>query len=66
MISTILLAVWPSHRSGIVPFLLSPFMIFSYSLRITLGSEPVRTFVPPSMVTGLSVLSLSVRQGIPR
>src|SRR5215472_435382 len=63
--STIRRAAPPSQPSGIPPRLPAPFKIFRTSARIVPGSDPTTMFVPWVTVTGRSVLSRSVRQGIP-
>jgi len=58
--------VWPSHNSGIEPFFQFPSNNTFNAGAIALGSVPINSFVPIETVSGLSVLFLSVIQGIPR
>ncbi len=56
----------PSQRGGIVPFLHFPETIFATSFNNNFVFCPTKTFVPCSNVTGLSVFSLTVKQGTSR
>src|SRR5690625_6478849 len=61
----ILSAVLPSHFSGTPPFFQSPANSRSKNGGIASGSVPTSSLVPMVIVSGLSVLSRSVMQGIP-
>src|SRR5690625_2834492 len=63
--SMILSAVLPSHFSGTPPFFQSPANSRSKNGGIASGSVPTSSLVPMVIVSGLSVLSRSVMQGIP-
>ena len=62
---TIRSAALPSQSSGTRPLFEFPFLNSSNAERIPAAVSPTKVFVPSSMVTGLSVFSLIVKQGIP-
>ena len=64
MLCTTLWAVRPSHSSGTDPRGKFPANILSTYVSIL--DELQRRLVPSELVMGLSVFSLSVKQGIPR
>ena len=61
---TIPFAAKPSQSSGILPSLFSYERTFCAAFNMSSPSTPTKILVPFSMVTGLSVFSRRVRQGI--
>ena len=59
-------AAWPSHRCGTRPRLARPVRISLAARRMPFGLMPPRPFVPSLTVIGRSVLSRTVRQGMPK
>ena len=58
------LAVFPSHLRGIAPFFHSPAITRASAGGSFLGSVPINSLVPIVTVSGRSVLSRKVRQGV--
>jgi hypothetical protein len=63
--ATSLLAARPSHSSGILPFFFPSFLKLLKARSIPSPLLPITVLVPSSMVIGLSVFSLIVKQGMP-
>ena len=63
IILQVLIAAFPSHNSGILPFLNLPFKTLSNASLINFSSGITNSLVPTSTVIGRSVLFLSVIQG---